>query len=138
MSILIKELEIIEELEMFDDWQEKFGYVIDHGKNIVELEDQYRIEENIVHGCQNKVYIASSFDGEHVHYVSHSEAQIPRGLLSLLMRVFENEKPEEILKSELDFFEKTGIRDNLSMQRSNGLESMIRRMKLEAAKYIKN
>jgi cysteine desulfuration protein SufE len=70
--------------------------------------------------------------------VSHSEAQIPRGLLSLLMRVFENEHPEDILKSELDFFEKTGIRDNLSMQRSNGLESMIRRMKLEAAKYIKN
>ena len=129
MSILSKELEIIEELEMFDDWQEKFGYVIDHGKNIEELEDEYRIEENLVHGCQNKVYIASSFDGEHVHYVSHSEAQIPRGLLSLLMRVFQNEKPEEILK--------TGIRDNLSMQRSNGLESMIRRMKLGAAKYIK-
>lgn len=138
MSIQLKEQEIIEELEMFDDWQEKFGYVIDHGKNISELEDQYRTEENLVHGCQNKVYIASSFDGEYVHYESHSEAQIPRGLLSFLMRVFDNENPEDILKSELDFFEKTGIRDNLSMQRSNGLESMIIRMKLEAAKYIKN
>jgi len=138
MSIVAKEAEIIEELDMFGDWQEKFGYVIDHGKGLPAMDDQYRIEENIVHGCQNKVYIASEFDGTHVHYVADSEAQIPRGLLSIIMRVLGDEKPEDILTADLTFIDKTGIRDNLSMQRSNGLESMIRRMKMEAAKYIKN
>jgi cysteine desulfuration protein SufE len=138
MSIAAKQAEIIEELEMFSDWQEKFGYVIDHGKDMPNMDDQYRSDENIVHGCQNKVYIASNFDGALVHYIADSEAQIPRGLLSILMRVLGDETPEDILTAELDFIDKAGIRDNLSMQRSNGLESMIRRMKLEAAKYIKN
>ncbi len=138
MSIAIKEAEIIEEMDMFGDWQEKFGYVIDHGKVLPAMNDQLRVDENIVHGCQNKVYIASSFDGARVHYVADSEAQIPRGLLSMLIRVFESEKPEDILTAELVFIDKAGIRDNLSMQRSNGLEAMIRRMKMEAAKYIKN
>ena len=138
MSITAKDAEIIEEMDMFGDWQEKFGYVIDHGKALPAMEDGLRVDENIVHGCQNKVYIVSAFDGTLVHYIADSEAQIPRGLLSMLIRVFENEKPEDILTADLQFIDKAGIRDNLSMQRSNGLEAMIRRMKMEAAKYIKN
>jgi cysteine desulfuration protein SufE len=138
MSIVAKEAEIIEELDMFGDWQEKFGYVIDHGKGLPAMDEKYRSDENIVHGCQNKVYIASEFDGTYVHYIADSEAQIPRGLLSIIMRVLGDEKPEDILTADLTFIDKTGIRDNLSMQRSNGLEAMIRRMKMEAAKYIKN
>jgi cysteine desulfuration protein SufE len=138
MSIIAKEAEIIEELDLFGDWQEKFSYVIDHGKSLPSLDERFRVEDNVVHGCQNKVYIASEFHDSIVHFVADSEAQIPRGLLSMLIRVLGDEKPEDILTADLSFIDKTGIRDNLSMQRSNGLEAMIRRMKMEAAKYIKN
>jgi cysteine desulfuration protein SufE len=138
MSIVAKEAEIIEELDMFGDWQEKFSYVIDHGKGLPAMDERFRVEDNVVHGCQNKVYIASELHDATVHFVADSEAQIPRGLLSMLIRVLGDEKPEDILTADLSFIDKSGIRDNLSMQRSNGLEAMIRRMKMEAAKYIKN
>jgi cysteine desulfuration protein SufE len=137
MSIETKESEIIEEFAMFDDWQERFSYVIDHGKTLPEIKEERKGEETIVHGCQNKVYIDSEFDGNCVHYFADSEAQIPRGLLSLLLRVLNDEKPEDIVRSPLQFIDKSGIKDNLSMQRSNGLEAMIKRMKMEAMKYVK-
>jgi cysteine desulfuration protein SufE len=137
MSIATKEAEIIEEFELFEDWEDKFGYVIDFGRSLPPLNDSLKTEENLVHGCQNKVYIGSSFDGERIHFAADSEAQIPRGLLSILVRVLGNEKPEDVVKAPLEFIDQAGIRDNLSMQRSNGLEAMIKRLKMEAMKYIK-
>jgi cysteine desulfuration protein SufE len=136
MSINAKEAEILEEFELFDDWQDKFGYVIECGRSLPPLDDSLKTEENRVHGCQNKVYIDSSFDGERINFAADSEAQIPRGLLSILVRVLGNEKPEDVVKAPLDFIDQAGIRDNLSMQRSNGLEAMIKRLKMEAMKYI--
>jgi cysteine desulfuration protein SufE len=136
MSINAKEAEILEEFELFEDWQDKFGYVIECGRSLPPLDDSLKTEENRVHGCQNKVYIDSSFDGERINFAADSEAQIPRGLLSILVRVLGNEKPEDVVKAPLDFIDQAGIRDNLSMQRSNGLEAMIKRLKMEAMKYI--
>ena len=137
MSISAKEAEILEEFELFEDWQEKFGYVIDCGRSLPPLEEELKTEENRVHGCQNKVYINSSFDGERIRFAADSEAQIPRGLLGILVRVLGDEKPEDVVKAPLEFIDQAGIRDNLSMQRSNGMEAMIRRLKMEAMKYIK-
>jgi len=136
MSITAKEVDVLEEFELYDDWQEKFTYVIECGRSLPQLEDVGKTEESIVHGCQNKVYIVSHFDGELVHYTADSEAQIPRGLLSILIRVLGNEKPADIVTAPLEFIDKAGIRDNLSMQRSNGMEAMIKRLKMEAMKYV--
>ena len=138
MSIAAKGEELVEDLGMFDNWDDKWSYVIDLGKAFPLMEDEFCTEDNIVYGCQNKVYIRSLFDGKNVHFEGNSEAMIPRGLLGLLIKVLGNEKPENILTAELDFIDRAGIRDNLSMLRANGLEAMMRRMKLEAVKYIRN
>jgi len=138
MSILAKGEELIEDLNIFDNWDDKWTYVIDVGKALPKMDEQFCTEDNRIHGCQNKVYIRSSINDGLVNFEGNSEAMIPRGLLGLLIQVLGSEKPENILTAELDFIDKAGIRDNLSMQRSNGLEAMMLRMKLEAAKYIKN
>jgi len=138
MSIAVKEAEIIEEFEMLDNWQDRFQIVIDTGETLPPMPEERRVDQNIIHGCQNRVYLSSDLEGEVLHFYGHSEAQIPRGLLTLLIRLVDGEKPEDIIQASLDVFEKAGIKDNLSMQRAVGLESMIKRVKLEAAKYVKN
>lgn len=138
MSIAIKEAEIIEEFEMLDNWQDRFQIVIDTGETLPAMPEELKVDQNIIHGCQNRVFLSANLDGEVLHFYGHSEAQIPRGLLTLLIRVVDGEKPQDIVQAQLGFFDKAGIKDNLSMQRAVGLESMIKRIKLEAAKYVKN
>lgn len=136
MSIAAKQEEIAEEFALFDDWQEKLQLVIDTGETLKPMLPELQIEENRIHGCQNKVYLSSTLENGLMHYQGSSEAQIPRGLLALLIRLVNNEKPEEIMHAQLDVFDRVGIKDTLSMQRAVGLESMIRQVKLEAARHI--
>jgi cysteine desulfuration protein SufE len=131
MSIAVKEAEIIEEFEMLDNWQDRFQIVIDTGETLPAMPEELKVD-------QNRVFLSADLDGEVLHFYGHSEAQIPRGLLTLLIRVVDGEKPQDIVQAQLGFFDKAGIKDNLSMQRAVGLESMIKRIKLEAAKYVKN
>lgn len=136
MSIEAKQAEIAEEFSLFDDWQEKLQLVIDTGETLKPMASELQTEEHRIHGCQNKVYLASHMENGLIHYQGSSEAQIPRGLLALLIRLVNDEKPEEVVQAKLDVFEKVGIKDTLSMQRAVGLESMIRQVKLEAARHI--
>ena len=138
MSISSKSQDLEEDLALFDNWDEKWSYVIDLGKAFPIMEREACTEENLIHGCQNKVYVRSYFDGQLVHYEGNSDAIIPRGLLSLLINVLGNERPEDILTASLEFIDRAGIRDNLSMLRASGLDAMVRRIKIEAAQYIKN
>lgn len=138
MSIASKQAELEEEFLIFDSWQDRLQLVIDTGEHMTAMEAAGMTEENRIHGCQNKVYLSSRFENGRMHYQGSSEAQIPRGLLAILLRVVDGEAPEAILKAEIDVFDRVGIRDALSMQRAVGLESMIKRVKLDAAYHIQS
>lgn len=133
----IKEIqeEIIDEFNFFDDWTEKYQYLIDLGKNLPKFDLKNKIDSNLIKGCQSKVWLSSSFKDNIVIFEADSDAIISKGIISLLIRVFSGHTPEEILNSKIDFIEKIGLNTHLSQTRANGLLSMIKQIKIYALAY---
>ena len=135
MSIKEIQEEIIEEFAMFDDWMQKYDYLIELSKDIPLISEEYRLNENLIKGCQSKVWLhARQVDGK-VRYTADSDAIITKGIAALLIRVLGEQKAEDILENEMYFIDAIGLKEHLSMTRSNGLVSMIKQMKFYALAF---
>lgn len=122
--------EIIEEFEFLGDWDDKYEYIIALGKDAPAYPEQFRDEDHKVKGCQSQVWLHSEVEGGRIHFWGDSDAMIPKGLISLLLRIYDNQSAADIASSELYFLEKIGLAQNLSPTRSNGLASMVKRIKM--------
>ena len=132
MSIKEIQEEIIEEFAMFDDWMQKYDYLIELSKDLPLISEEYRLNENLIKGCQSKVWLhARQIDGK-VIFTADSDAIITKGIAALLIRVLSEQKAEDILENEMYFIDAIGLKEHLSMTRSNGLVSMIKQMKFYA------
>lgn len=131
------ENEIIEEFSMFEDWNTKYEYIIDIGKELPLIDEKYKTDEYKVSGCQSQVWICTEFKDGKVYFTADSDAIITKGIIALLIMVLSGQKPEDILKADLSFVEKIGMKEHLSINRANGLSAMINRMKAETSKFIK-
>ena len=127
--------EIIDEFSMFDDWEDRFQYVIDLGKNLPLIETQFKTEDNIITGCQSKVWVNAEQENNKIVFTADSDAIITKGIIAILIRVFSNQKPSDILDANTDFIDKIGLKEQLSPTRANGLVSMIKKIKMYALAY---
>lgn len=121
--------ELIEEFGLFEDWADKYEYLIDLGKKLLPMSDSYKTEENVIKGCQSKVWLHAEKQGEFVVFHADSEAIIVKGMISMLIRVLSNHTPEEIIKADLYFIDQIGMSQHLAQTRSNGLVAMVKQMK---------
>ncbi len=135
MTIPETEARIIEEFSMFDDWMDKYNYLIELGKSLPVIDDQYKTDQFIITGCQSKVWLHAAFLNGKVVFSADSDAIITKGIVSLLIQVLSGRTPDEILQADLSFVDKIGLREHLSPTRSNGLNSMIKQMKLYATVF---
>jgi len=127
--------QVIEEFALFDDWTDKYEYIIDLGKKLPPLDDRYKTDDNKIKGCQSTVWLHAELNGDHLMFEAESEAVIVKGLVSLLIRVLSGHTPEEIAQANLYFMERIGMNQHLAQTRSNGLASMVKQMKLYALAY---
>jgi len=127
--------EIIEEFCVFDDWMDKYQYIIDVSKDLKPIDTQYIVEQNLIKGCQSNVWLYAELIDSNVIFTADSDALITKGIISLLVKVLSNHTPKEILEADLYFIEKIGLQENLSPTRSNGLVQMIKQMKMYAMAF---
>jgi cysteine desulfuration protein SufE len=135
MDITSIESAIVEEFSSFDDWMDKYNYLIELGKDVPPIDEQFKIPNNLISGCQSRVWLHAAYRDGRIFFTADSDAVITRGLVSLLIRVLNGRTPDEILGAEMDFLEKIGLREHLSPTRSNGLTSMVKQMKLYALAF---
>ena len=126
---------IIEEFSLFEDWMDKYNYLIESGKSLKTIDPKYKDNNHLISGCQSKVWLHATYQDGHITFEADSDAVITKGLVNLLIRVFDNKTPDEILDARLDFIEKIGLKEHLSPTRSNGLMSMVKQIKLYAMAY---
>lgn len=138
MTIKEAEQQIIEEFTVFDDWMDKYEYLIDLGKSLKIIDENRKIEANLINGCQSRVWLAADYQDGKIVFTADSDAIITKGVISLLVRVLSDRTPKEILDSNLDFLKEIGLEENLSPTRANGLRAMILKIKTYAAIFIKN
>jgi cysteine desulfuration protein SufE len=137
MTIHEIENEIIEEFDLFgDDWEGKYEHLIELGKHLPKIKDEYKTEERLIKGCQSRVWLHSEKVDDKVIFTADCDAIITKGMVALMVRVLSNHLPEEIVNAELDFIKKIGLTEHLSPTRANGLISMIKQMKLDASVYL--
>ena len=132
MTITEIQNDIIEEFAMFDDWEEKYQYMIDLGKSLPLIDPIFKTDENIIQGCQSKVWLKGVPSNSHVVFTADSDAIITKGIIAILIRVFSNQQPEAILSADMSFIDKIGLKEHLSATRANGLVSMIKQIKMYA------
>lgn len=135
MTIEETEDEIIGEFDIFEDWMGKYEYLIDMGKSLPVLAEQYKTPDKLIKGCQSQVWMRSELKDGKVYFKADSDAIITKGMVALMIRVLSGHTPGEIIDAKLDFIEKTGLTKHLSPTRSNGLLSMVKQMKLDALAY---
>lgn len=130
----IKEIqgEIIDEFAMFDDWMERYEYLIELGKSLPIIDEKFKVEENIIKGCQSKVWLHSELSGDKINYTADSDAILTKGLVALLLRVYSGQTSEDILAANTDFIDEIGLKEHLSPTRANGLVSMLKQIKMYA------
>ena len=126
---------IIEEFSMFDDWMDKYALLIDLGNSLEPLEEKQKNPQNIIEGCQSRVWLDAELNNGIITYQGESDAVLVKGLVSLLIQVMSDHTPDEILDSELYFIDKIGLKEHLSPTRSNGLLAMVKQMKMFALAY---
>lgn len=133
----IKEIqeEIIDEFSMFDDWDERFQYVIDLGKGLPLIDPLFKIDENIIKGCQSKVWLHGEKIGDKIVFTADSDAIITKGIIAILIRAFSNQKAADILAADTKFIDEIGLKEQLSPTRANGLVSMIKNIKMYALAF---
>jgi len=135
--VIIKEIqnEIIDEFSMFDDWMQRYEYMIELGKSLPLISEQHKTEENIIKGCQSKVWVHAEMNDDKVIFTADSDAIITKGIIAILIRVFSNQHPKDIIEADTNFIDKIGLKEHLSPTRANGLVSMIKQIKLYAIAY---
>lgn len=127
--------EIIEEFSMFDDWMDRYALLIELGNSLGKLDDKYKTEDNLIVGCQSRVWLQAEYIDGKVVFHAESDAVIVKGIIALLINVLSNRTPDEIINADLYFIEKIGLKENLSPTRSNGLVSMIKQIRFYAMAY---
>lgn len=135
MTLTEKQEEIIDEFSMFEDWMEKYEYMIELGKSLPLIDRSLKTDDKLIKGCQSKVWLHSEVNDGKVVFTADSDAIITKGIVAILIRVFSNETPEAIVHADLDFIDAIGLKEHLSPTRANGLVSMIKQMKLYAVAY---
>jgi len=135
MSINEIQDNIIEEFEQFDDWMDKYALLIDLGNSLEPLEDKDKTPQNIIEGCQSRVWLNAEYNNGIITYQGESDAILVKGIVSLLIQVMSNHTPDEILNTELYFIDKIGLKEHLSPTRSNGLVAMVKQMKMYALAF---
>ena len=133
----IKEIQddIVEEFSVFDDWMDKYSYLIEIGNDLDGFQEENRLDNNLIEGCQSKVWLHAELKDGKIEYTADSDAIIVKGIVALLVKVLSGRTPDEILESELSFVEKIGLKEHLSPTRSNGLVAMIKQMRLFAIAF---
>lgn len=135
MTIKAIQEEIIDEFSMFDDWDERFQYVIDLGKSLPLIEEKYKTDDNIIKGCQSKVWLHAEENDGVIAFTADSDAIITKGIIAVLIRAFSNQKAKDILEADTSFIDEIGLKEHLSPTRANGLVSMIKQIKLYALAF---
>jgi cysteine desulfuration protein SufE len=127
--------EIMKEFEVYDDWMDKYNYLIELSNDLPLIESKYKNNDYIISGCQSRVWLYAEYDEGRIKFTADSDAIITKGIISLLIRVLSDRKPGEIMNADLYFIDAIGLRQNLSPTRSNGLLSMVKQMKLYALAF---
>lgn len=127
--------EIVEEFSLFEDWMQRYEYMIELGKSLPLIDPQHKTEDNIIKGCQSKVWVHADLSEEKLVFTADSDAIITKGIIAILIRVFSHQHPDAILEAETTFIDKIGLREHLSPTRANGLVSMIKQLKMYAIAF---
>ena len=127
--------EIIEEFSGLDDWMDKYQLLIDLGNELTPLDERYKTEQNLIDGCQSRVWLQADYENGQIHFTAESDALIVKGILSLLIRVLSDHTPQEILDADLYFIEEIGLKEHLSPTRSNGLVAMVKQIRAYALAF---
>lgn len=127
--------DIIDEFSMFEDWEERYQYMIDLGKSLPLIDPKFKTDDNIIKGCQSKVWVHADMQDNKVVFTADSDAIITKGIIAILIRVFSNQHPKDIIEANTDFIDKIGLKEHLSPTRANGLVSMIKQLKMYAIAY---
>ncbi|PIB28794.1 Fe-S metabolism protein SufE [Maribacter sp. 4U21] len=133
----IKEIqdEIVDEFSMFEDWMQRYEYMIELGKSLPLIEDEFKTDDNIIKGCQSKVWVHATLEENKLIFTADSDAIITKGIIAILIRAFSNQKPKDIIDADTAFIDEIGLKEHLSPTRANGLVSMIKQIKLYAVAY---
>ena len=134
-TIAAIQAELVEEFDMFEDWMGKYEYIIELGKTLPMIDEKYKIDENLIKGCQSRVWLNAEHNNGIITYTADSDAIITKGIVAILIRVLSNQKAGEIAIANLAFIDEIGLKEQLSQTRANGLVSMIKEMKLYALGY---
>lgn len=137
-SIKEKQEELIEEFEMFEDWTQRYEYIIELGKDLPLIHEQYKTDDYKIKGCQSQVWLHADYTDGKIHFTADSDAIITKGIIALMVRVLSGHSPEEINAADMGFIDKIGLKEHLSPTRSNGLLAMIKQMKYYAIALLEN
>ena len=135
MSIAERQAEVVDEFSMFEDWMDKYEHLISLGKELPLIAEDKKLENNLIKGCQSRVWLDAQLADGKINFTADSDAIITKGIISLMIRVFTDSSPKEIMDAELGFIDEIGLKEHLSPTRSNGLVSMIKQMKMYAIAY---
>ncbi len=135
MSIKEIQDEIVDEFSMFDDWMQRYEYIIELGKNLPLIEEAAKTDDNLIKGCQSKVWLQGQQKEDKIVFTADSDAILTKGIIAILIRAFSNQKPADILKADMDFIDEIGLKEHLSPTRANGLVSMIKNIKMYALAF---
>lgn len=135
MTIQEKQQEIIEEFSLFDDWMQRYEYMIELGKSLPLIPAEFKTEDNIIKGCQSKVWVHAQLDEDKLQFSADSDAIITKGIIAILIRTFSNQHPKDILDADTSFIDQIGLKEHLSPTRANGLVAMIKQIKLYAIAF---
>lgn len=135
--MIIKDIqeEIIDEFAMFEDWMQRYEYMIELGKSLPLIDEQYKTDENLIKGCQSKVWVHAELKDNKIVFTADSDAIITKGIVAILIRVFSNQQPKDIIEANTNFIDDIGLKEHLSPTRANGLVSMIKQIKMYAIAY---
>ena len=134
-TITEKQQEVIEEFSLFEDWMQRYEYMIDLGKSLPLISEEHKTEDNIIKGCQSKVWVHAGLEDDRLVFTADSDAIITKGIIAILIRVFSNQPPKSILEAQTDFIDQIGLKEHLSPTRANGLVYMIKQIKMYAVAY---
>ena len=137
MTISEQGKDLAESFSFMDDWTEKYQYMIDLSKSLDEMNLNYKTDENLIKGCQSKVWLHSSYEKGKIHFQADSDAIISKGIVAILLSVLNNRSPHEILSADLSFIDEIGLKEHLSPNRANALSSMLKQIKFYALAYSK-
>ncbi len=135
MTIAEIQEELVDEFSMFDDWMQRYDYMIELGKSLDLLDEKFKTDDRLISGCQSKVWLHSELRDGKIIYTADSDAIITKGIVAILVRVFSGQDPQDILNASTDFIDEIGLKEHLSPTRANGLLSMVKQMKLDAMAF---